>query len=104
LPKPYNQYIKNTKNNYVTSFYSLSKITKLVIPVPRKKNFTTMKDFIDNASITQQKYFWKRVAKEIKKMLKIYDKVYINTHGLGVYYFHLRIDSKPKYYITTNFI
>jgi hypothetical protein len=71
----------------------------LIIPIPRKnKVFTTLKDFIDNASETQQIEFWKHVAFCIQEMLKIVDKVYVNTHGLGVYYLHVRIDTKPKYY------
>ena len=102
---PFTEYINISKNKYATSFYNLSKDSKLVIPIPRNnKNFTTIKDFIDNASINHQKHFWKRVAKEINNMLKKYDKVYVNTHGLGVSYFHLRIDSYPKYYLTKKFI
>jgi hypothetical protein len=58
-----------------------------------------MKDFIDNASKTQQKEFWKKVSTELKKCLKLNDKIYVNTHGLGVNYFHLRLDIRPKYYV-----
>ena len=36
-------------------------------------------------------------------MLKKYGKIYVSTHGLGVPYFHLRIDLEPKYYITSKF-
>lgn len=39
--------------------------------MPRNnKNYATIKDFIDNASITQQKHFWKQVASEIENILK----------------------------------
>ena len=64
-------YIEQSKNKYVISFYNLNKDTLLVIPIPRKnKNYATIKDFCDNASITQQKYFWKEVAKLIKNLIK----------------------------------
>jgi hypothetical protein len=46
----------------VTSFYNISKDTLLIVPIPKQnKIYTTMKDFIDNASKTQQKEFWKKV-------------------------------------------
>ena len=100
-------YITESKNQYVTSFRNLSGDSLLIIPIPKKnKDFTTIKDFCDNASITQQKQFWKRVAIEIKKIVFVSgnDKLYVSTHGLGVPYFHLRLDKQPKYYQTTDFI
>ena len=63
-----------------------------------------MKDFIDNASELQQKEFWKEVSIQINKLINNKDKFYISTHGLGVYYFHLRIEKNPKYYITEEYI
>ena len=99
------EYINKSKNKYYTYFYNPSKTTLLIIPIPRKnKNFTTIKDFIDNASNYQQIQFWKGVGKLIKKMLKKNNKIYISTHGLGVPYFHLRLDIEPKYYKTKEFI
>jgi hypothetical protein len=99
------EYIKSSKNKYVVSFPNLSGDSILIIPIPRKnKDFTTIKDFIDNSSITHQKFFWKKVAKEINKILINNEKIYVSTHGLGIPYFHLRLDKYPKYYITKNFI
>ena len=100
-------YITESKNQYVTSFRNLTGDSLLIIPIPKKnKDYTTIKEFCDNASITQQKQFWKRVALEIEKILFVSgnDKVYVSTHGLGVPYFHLRLDKQPKYYKTTEFI
>lgn len=104
-PSSFQKYIDASKNKYVTSFPNLSGDSLLIIPIPRKnKNFTTMKDFIDNASEYHQKIFWKNVAKEIKKRLKERDEVYVSTHGLGIPYFHIRLDDKPKYYQTKSLI
>jgi hypothetical protein len=98
----FDKYIRESKNKYATCFYNLNKDALLIVPIPRKnKNYTTIKDFIDNASITQQKHFWFLVAKNILEMLKNNDKVYISTHGTGVYYLHVRIDLTPKYYSGT---
>jgi len=104
LPKiqdytPFLEHIKKSKNKYVTSFWNLSGNTRLVIPIPKKnKNFCTLNEFCKNASKTQQQKFWKKVAIEIKKYKKNHEKVYLSTHGLGVSYLHIRIESTPKYY------
>lgn len=45
-------YIKESKNQYVTSFRNLSGDSLLIIPIPKKiKDFTTIKDFCDNAML-----------------------------------------------------
>jgi hypothetical protein len=99
------KHIAKSTNKYAISFYNLSKDALLVIPMPRKnKDFSTIKGFIDNATLTQQQHFWQLVAKTIKKALKTHDEVYVSTHGLGVPYFHLRIDFAPKYIQTKSFI
>lgn len=102
---PFSEYINKSKNKYVISFYNLSRDTLLIIPTPKKnRNYTTIKHFIDNSSETQQKQFWKYVSKCIKKLIKNGNITYwISTHGFGVPYFHLRISSKPKYFVTKSF-
>lgn len=97
--KEFESYINKSKNKYVTSFHNLNKDTLLVIPIPKKnKNYATLKDFCDNSSITQKKYFWKEVSKLVKKFMKNEKYIWISTHGLGVPYMHIRISNKPKYY------
>ena len=105
----YKSYFDKSKNKNVVVFYNLSKTCKLIVPKPRKgKNFSTIKHFIDEASIIQQKAFWKKVSLEINKSLKNMpnenSKLYLSTHGLGISYFHLRLEYEPKYYISTNLI
>lgn len=98
---PFIEQIKKSTNRYVTSFYNISGDTLLIIPMPQyNKNFITIKDFIDTASIEQQIEFWKFVSYELEKFLQINNQVYVSTHGLGVSYFHLRLCTKPKYYHT----
>jgi hypothetical protein len=99
------EHIAMSLNKHVTSFYNKSKDTLLIIPIPKKnKNFSTIKDFMDNASKKQQQYFWNRVSKEILLFLTKNENVFISTHGLGVHYFHIRLCKYPKYYKTTKFI
>ena len=102
---PFRNQILKSKNKYVVSFWNISNDCLLIIPMPRKnKKFTTIKDFMDNASEYQQRKFWIKTAHEIIKVLETNDKIYISTHGTGVSYFHLRLDKYPKYYQTTKFI
>ncbi len=97
--KLFREYIKNSQNKYVVAFPNLSKDTMLVIPMPnRGKNYATLKDFIDNAPLIQQKEFWKKVAEVAKKYMKEKGNIWISVHGLGVDYTHVRISSRPKYY------
>jgi ERCC4-related helicase len=105
----YKSYFDKSKNKNVVVFYNLSKTCKLIVPKPREgKNFSTIKHFIDEASIIQQKAFWKKVSLEINKSLKNMpnenSKLYVSTHGLGIPYFHLRLEYDPKYYISKNLI
>lgn len=101
----FESYIRKSKNRYVTSFPNLKGDSLLIIPIPRKKvSFVTIKEFIDNASIRHQKEFWKYTSQAIKKFIKGKEIIWISTHGIGIPYFHLRIDTKPKYYQTKRFI
>lgn len=102
---PFENYIYAHYDKAVTSFYNSSRTAKLVIPIPQSdKNFTTLKDFIDNASENHQKQFWKCVAYEIRQMNKLHKKIWVSTHGLEVGYLHVRIDTYPKYYVTKEFV
>lgn len=98
----YKDYIVNTKEEHVISFYNPSKDTLFVIPKPRKgKNFATIKDFTDNASSKQQKEFWKNVSIMARQEMKTHKKVWVSAHGLGISFFHIRICQTPKYYFDT---
>ena len=100
-PTPYNEYITKSKNKYVVSFPNPSGDTMLVIPMPRvKKNFATIKDFMDNASEIHKKEFWKEVSKIIREQMKDNKHIWVSAHGLGVSYFHIRICQIPKYYFS----
>ena len=89
------------KNKHKDILYAenLGKDSIMVIPTVRKgKNFSNLFFFMKNADLVQQKKIWKTVSQQVKIMLKKHDKLWINTHGFGISYLHIRIDSKPKYY------
>jgi hypothetical protein len=90
--------LKNTHKE-VLHAENLGKDSIMVIPTVLKgKNFSNLFFFMKNADLVQQKKIWKTVSQQVKIMLKKHDKLWINTHGFGVSYLHIRIDSKPKYY------
>jgi hypothetical protein len=95
----FQEHINKSTDKYVTSFYNLSGDTVLVVPIPKKnKNFSNLKNFIDHASKTQQKYFWEHVSEIINLQKKNHQHLWISTHGLAVPYLHVRISTSPKYY------
>jgi hypothetical protein len=110
-PTAYKEHIEKAKNKnekaVATSFPNLSGDSLLIVPLSSKTKqpcqYTTIKDFIDNAPPSDQKGFWKFASREIKKRLKKRDHIYVSTHGKGIPYFHLRLDDTPKYYQTTSF-
>ena len=90
-PKHKNKYAINTKN--------LNGDTMQVIPKPRKnKEFTNLFYFMKNADDKQQQELWKLVVKQIKKMLKKNENIWVSSPGLAINYLHIRICSYPKYY------
>ena len=83
----------------IVYFKNLTGDAMLIVPVPvLGKNYRYIKDFIDNASVKQQKELWRTVAIQAKKMLKTHRQIWISTHGRGVPYLHVRIDITPKYH------
>jgi hypothetical protein len=65
------EYIKKSKSKYVVSFYNLSKYTMLVIPMHVVgKNYSTLKDFVDNAPKKTTNIFLEKSCKNYKR---IYD-------------------------------
>ena len=111
--------MKNTNqilnyNKYGITFYSnpnnpkpnldieCNNFDKPVLIIPRneiqnKKDYTYLKNFIDNADIEFQKHFWKYIYNEVLKYKQQSKYIIISTHGEGVSYLHIRIECDPKY-------
>jgi hypothetical protein len=83
----------------VVSFYNLNKDALLIVPneLSNIKYYAHLALFVRNATINQINKFWQTVG--IKYQQSIKDKpIWLSTSGLGVYWLHMRIDTKPKYY------
>lgn len=84
----------------VISFKNLSGNTTLIVPCPdANKNYAHISLFNKNAKNSKKLELWKKVAEEINNIIEnnTDQKIYLNTHGYGVPYLHVRIDPTPKY-------
>lgn len=103
---PFKNKLNKCKNKNIISFMNLSKTSKLIVPCPisNEKAYTHIANFIKYAPKKQIHLFLKQIPIQVKLFKKKYKIVWVNTHGLGVHWIHLRIDSKPKYYKTQKYI
>ena len=95
----FKKYFKEGKE--VVCFPSYDPGTRLIVPCPtsNKTDYNNIATFVKTASNDQLDAVWKEYSKEITKLLKKSNKKYwINTHGKGVAWLHLRIDDSPKHY------
>jgi len=88
-------------NDMVTSFENLRKDSLMVSPVPledqKEEIYSSLGPFIRNAPEEQQLAFWGAIGQELFQLIPK-RTVWVNTAGTGVYFLHMRLDSKPKYY------
>lgn len=84
----------------IVSFYNLGKDAMLVAPCPVKdKNFAHLKSFVNSSSEKQSHSLLINVGVEVQKWFKSTPRnLWVSTSGLGVYWLHVRLDTRPKYY------
>jgi hypothetical protein len=88
-------------HDMVSSFQNLGGDALLISPTPRKDQdieiYSSLGPFIRSAPIEQQIEFWKATGVGLETLVKE-RTVWLNTEGSGVYWTHMRLDSRPKYY------
>lgn len=108
----FQEHIDRSDNPEVTSFPNLSGDSILVIPMPKRghriscterdneiRDYKHLRKFLVEADLEQWDSFWQEVGKKMLESLEENDAPkWLSTHGLGVPYLHVRIDSRPKYY------
>ena len=103
--QPFKKYINSyhCKTKHATAFYNKTKDVILVIPCNKSKNFTHILDFAKNASEIEFKSVMNLTFDVAQATLdEGFQQVYITTHGTGVGWLHLRINSYPKYFKLIN--
>lgn len=95
-PAAFSDYFK--RDAPVVSFPNLGKDAQLIVPCPSTgKSFAHIAAFVRTADEKQIDAFWKTAATEYAAAIGTTPR-WLSTAGLGVYWFHLRVDSRPKYY------
>ncbi|MBX2840508.1 MAG: hypothetical protein KTR26_01955 [Flammeovirgaceae bacterium] len=88
-----------SKESSITSFSNLGGDAHLVVPCPisRHQNYTHLAKFVRSGLTHQIDAFWKKVGEEYSKAIGKQPK-WLSTAGMGVFWLHVRIDTRPKYY------
>lgn len=87
------------KGEKVVSFPNLGGDAQLIVPTQLGEAswYSHIAKFVRNAPQEQILKLWQRVGQEYEKLIGEKPK-WLSTSGLGVYWLHVRIDSRPKYY------
>jgi len=95
--RPFKAYFDTPKN--VVSFPNLGKNAELIVPTPiiEHETYTHLGNFVRLAPPTQIQDFWQGVGEVYEQEISDVPR-WLSTAGLGVYWLHVRVDTRPKYY------
>jgi hypothetical protein len=102
-PSKFKTYINEITEDTVT-FYNLNRDSLLVSPTDTSKNYAHLQVFLNNASNKEVTSFFRAWAEAAESLLDKVDVVWLSTHGNSVPWLHGRVDPRPKYYQTKEFI
>lgn len=101
----FEKYFDKCSGSGVVSFHNLGKDAMLVVPcLPQKyeslDTFAHLANFMRTGSEEQMHDFWIEVATQMEKRVagQGQKKVWLSTCGLGIFWLHMRLDGRPKYY------
>ena len=97
-PQAFSKYFDANKNG-VVHFENLGKDALLVVPsaMAEAAAYPHLATFVRNTPKQQQQAFWQQVGEQIAHRISN-KKIWVSTSGLGVYWLHVRLDDRPKYY------
>ena len=79
------------------AFENLRGDSGLVAPLPGEVGYPHLAAFVRTAPREQGSALWATVGASLDRWLGP-DPLWLSTAGLGVYWLHLRLDPRPKYY------
>jgi hypothetical protein len=96
--KAFSKYFNEHKHGIVC-FENLGKDALLIVPSPIVENldFPHLSTFVRNATNSQLHAFWQIIGEQIEERLSD-KKNWVSTSGLGIFWLHIRLDDRPKYY------
>jgi len=87
--------------NAAASFENIGRDAILISPRPVEgTDYKHLANFIRNSDEKAISYFWFLVALKLEENLKDGRPRWLSTNGLGVHWLHVRIDIRPKYYLS----
>jgi hypothetical protein len=85
-------------NQPVVVFTNLGGDATLVVPTPLPQtDYPHLAHFLRHAPETQTTALWQQVSDAYQAKLS-HKRLWLSTSGLGVYWLHIRLDDRPKYY------
>ena len=83
----------------IVTFWNLGKDALLVVPCPldAASAYAHLGDFTRNSPLEQQHALWKSVGMAVDEQLGE-QPLWLSTAGTGIFWLHVRLDSRPKYY------
>lgn len=89
----------------VVDFLNLGRDARLVVPLPRAADhacYAHLAAFVRHAPAEQRDALWMRVGEAAARRLGE-RAVWISTAGAGVAWLHVRLDDRPKYYVSAGY-
>jgi hypothetical protein len=98
-PAPFAAHFRHNPGCQAIVFENLGRDAVLVAPCPRGDSqlYTHLATFMQRAPLSQVGELWRLTAEALETRLGD-APVWLSTAGLGVYWLHVRLDSRPKYY------
>ena len=100
-PQVFSEYFSGGLEDNVVTFPNLGGDAVLVAPCPvgPPESYPHLAAFVRDAPVYQQHALWRRVGEAVAAWLgDTPDPVWVSTAGQGVFWLHVRLDSRPKYY------
>lgn len=98
-PSPFESQFANQPQRDVLVFPNLGGDALLIVPRPvgRLAAYPHLAAFLRLAPHTQVHALWEAVARSAREKVGA-TPIWLSTAGLGVYWLHIRFDTRPKYY------
>ena len=99
-PRPFREHI-GASGDGVVAFPNLGGDAVLVVPeaATSPEHYAHLASFVRGAPAGQIDELWRATGRAVRDWLDNESRpVWLSTSGLGVYWVHVRLDSRPKYY------
>jgi hypothetical protein len=100
-PAPFREHFGRAGERSVVTFENLGGDATLIVPCPQGSEtaYAHLADFVREGPPAQIDALWREVGEQLEARLRRGDApCWVSTSGLGVYWIHVRLDSRPKYY------